>query len=71
MSDGAANPVLKAAERLEAAVEHLAAAIAARTAADADMIPRTEVSALAERLDATVARLRTALAEEMRRAEEE
>ena len=32
------------------------------------MVPRAEVAAMAERLDATIARLRLALAEELRAA---
>ena len=35
-------------------------------AEDIDMVPRSEVAAMAERLDATIARLRVALAEELR-----
>ncbi len=77
---GSADPVAEAAARLEAAVERLAEALgtafAARRAgeegaAEGDMVPRAEVAALADRLDATVARLRGALAEELRRVEEE
>jgi hypothetical protein len=81
MSDGggARDPVVQAAARLEAAVDRLAQAIAAamaqggpgpRAAAE-DMIPRAEVAAIADRLDATLLRLRGALAEELRRPEEE
>jgi hypothetical protein len=72
MSDGARDPVSMAAARLEAAVERLARSVAnARvlagdTAEEGDMVPRSEVAALAERLDATIARLRIALAEELR-----
>lgn len=70
MSEGSGDPVSKAAVRLEAAVEALARALA-RTATRAplppeDMVPRAEVAAMAERLDATIARLRLALAEEPR-----
>ncbi|MBY0329700.1 MAG: hypothetical protein K2X49_03380 [Acetobacteraceae bacterium] len=80
---GKADPLMQAAARLEAAVERLAEALgadlaerAARAAADgsdgaADMVPRTEVAALADRLDTTINRLRGALAEELRRAEGE
>lgn len=84
MSDGgakAADPVAQAAMRLEAAVERLAEALAAAAAArraagetgalPEDAIPRAEVAALAERLDATIARLRGALADDLRRAGEE
>lgn len=81
---GSADPVAEAAARLEAAVERLAEALgtafAARRAGEAagpeggaegEMVPRAEVAALADRLDATVARLRGVLAEELRRAEED
>lgn len=68
MSDGARDPVALAAARLEAAVERLIQAIAqAQPAADDnDMVPRAEIAAMAERLDATIARLRGMLAEELR-----
>jgi hypothetical protein len=80
---GARDPVVQAAARLEAAVERLAQAIAAAMAqggpgprasagpAAENMIPRAEVAAIADRLDATLLRLRGALAEELRRPEEE
>lgn len=81
---GSTNPVTEAAARLEAAVERLAEALgtafAARRAgepagpegaAEGEMVPRAEVAALADRLDATIARLRGVLAEDLRRAEEE
>ena len=61
-----------AAARLEAAVETLIARLEppARPrppmAEGSDMVPRAEVAAMAERLDATIARLRRALAEELR-----
>jgi hypothetical protein len=62
-----------AAARLESAVEALVGALSRpRPKAvplqgdDADMVPRAEVAAMAERLDATIARLRLALAEELR-----
>jgi hypothetical protein len=76
MSDagGKADPLVQAAARLEAAVERLADALgAALDGADrpADAVPRAEVSALAERLDATISRLRGALAEDLRRTEDE
>jgi hypothetical protein len=35
------------------------------------MVPRTEVAALAQRLDSTITRLRGALAEELRHAEDD
>lgn len=60
---GLAQPdiTLLAAARLEAAVERLAQALAARVA---DGVPREEVAALAARLDETLARLRAALDED-------
>jgi hypothetical protein len=63
-----------ATARLEAAVERLAQAFtqareAPLPAEDSDMVPRAEVAAMAERLDATIARLRAALAEELRPSE--
>lgn len=70
MSDSNADPVAQAAARLEAAVERLAeiAARAPRPAADGsgggDGVPRAAVAAIADKLDATVARLRAALGEE-------
>ena len=80
----AADPVGEAAARLEAAVERFAEAFAtfladrggaaspgSGPASIEELIPRAEVAALADRLDATVARLRGALAEELRRPEEE
>ena len=62
-----------AAARLESAVEKLAEVLMrARPAAEeGDTVPRAEVAAMAERLDATIARLRTALAEELRAGERE
>ena len=70
MNDGVTDPVASAAARLEAAVERLAVAVARprpqHLAEDADAVPRAEVAAMAERLDATIARLRAALAEESR-----
>ena len=73
MSDGARNPVAAATARLEAAVESLAQALARprRPAGgdDAETVPRAEAAAMAERLDATIARLRIALAEELRTPE--
>lgn len=70
MSDSAKDPVAEAAARLEAAVDRLAQALARpRPRPDVeDMVPRAEVAAIAERLDATIARLRGAIAEELRRA---
>lgn len=65
-----------AASRLESAVEALAEVLMrVRPAGEEgdlqDMVPRAEVAAMAERLDATIARLRLALAEEMRAGERE
>jgi hypothetical protein len=59
------DPTGRALARLEAAVERLARA-AARPRADmpADMVPRAQVTAIADRLDETIARLRAALGEE-------
>lgn len=71
MSDSARDPLAQAAARLEAAVERLAEALSRPHPDEEDMVPRAEVAALAERLDATIARLRGAIAEEMRRPEEE
>ena len=71
MSDSARDPVAMAAARLEHAVEMLATALSRPhpPADDAEMVPRAEVAAMAERLDATIARLRLALAEELRAGE--
>ena len=66
MSDSARDPVAAAAARLEAAVERLAQVFARPPAEEGDMVPRAEVAAMAERLDSTIARLRGALAEELR-----
>lgn len=73
MSDAAKDPVALAAARLEFAVEKLVAVLGRPRppAEDADTVPRAEVAAMAERLDATIARLRVALAEEMRAGERE
>jgi hypothetical protein len=81
MSDagGKSDPVVQAAARLEAAVERLAEALGGALAARgaetsahaADMVPRAEVAALAQRLDSTITRLRGALAEELRHAEDD
>jgi len=68
MSDSARDPVGAAAARLETAVERLAEAFtrARQPPGEGDMVPRAEVAAMAERLEATIARLRGALAEELR-----
>lgn len=77
MSEQGADPLVQAATRLEAAVARLAdvlgAALQRRAAPEPaeDGVPRAEVAALAEKLDSTITRLRGALAEEMRRAEDE
>lgn len=79
MSEHGADPLAMAAARLEAAVERLADALGAalhrRAEADADLepggVPKAEVAALAARLDQTIARLRGALSDELRRAEDE
>jgi hypothetical protein len=73
MSDTAKDPVAMATARLESAVEKLIAALSRpRPPMDeGDMVPRAEVAAMAERLDATIARLRLALAEELRAGERE
>jgi hypothetical protein len=65
------DTTLRAAERLEAAVERLILAIEERLTAPAPpapgapppagMAPRAELEALAQRLDETLARLRAAL----------
>jgi hypothetical protein len=64
----ATDPVAAAAARLEAAVERLSRAAAARPEAPAEGAPSgvdpAAVAALAERLDATIARLRGVLGEE-------
>ena len=59
-NDGAADPVMAAAARLESAVERLAVALARPRLPDG-AVPRAEVAALSARLDATMARLKAAL----------
>ncbi len=55
----------QALARLEAAVERLAIAAARRPAGPpGEGVPRAQVQAIADRLDETIARLRTALGEE-------
>ncbi len=73
MSDSARDPVAMAAVRLERAVEMLALALSRPRppVEESDMVPRAEVAAMAERLDATIARLRLALAEELRAGEQQ
>jgi hypothetical protein len=83
MSEGGSSPsgdpTMQAAARLEAAVERLAEALPAALArlrqagnpgSDADSVPRAEVAALAARLDATILRLRAAMQDELRQADE-
>jgi hypothetical protein len=64
-ADGATDTG-EALARLEAAVERLAiAASRPRPAAESgEGVPRAQVQAIADRLDETIARLRTALGEE-------
>jgi hypothetical protein len=73
MSEDVRDPVAMAAARLESAVEALVTALSRPKSMavplqgdEADMVPRAEVAAMAERLDATIARLRLALAEGLR-----
>ena len=73
MSEDSRDPVAMAAARLESAVEALVTTLsrprpmaAPMPGDEAEMVPRAEVAAMAERLDATIARLRLALAEELR-----
>ncbi|MBL6454413.1 hypothetical protein JMJ55_03690 [Belnapia sp. T6] len=70
MSDSAKDDLANAAARLETAVDRLTQILsrhaASPAAEDGEMVPRAEVAAMAERLDATIARLRGALAEELR-----
>ena len=76
MSEDGADPLAMAAVRLEAAVERLADALGpvlrrvTEAEMDAEGVPRAEVAALAARLDQTIMRLRGALADELRRAED-
>jgi hypothetical protein len=59
------DPTGRALARLEAAVERLAkAAVRPRSDLPEDMVPRAHVAAIADRLDETIARLRSALGEE-------
>lgn len=60
-----ADPTARALARLEAAVERLAQAAARpRASGDGELIPRAQVQVIADRLDETIARLRSALGEE-------
>jgi len=73
MAETRADPVAAAAARLEAAVAELAALLARvplPTDAEGDeMVPRAAVAAMADRLDATLVRLRQVLADELRAEE--
>ncbi|MEN0074327.1 MAG: hypothetical protein AAGC69_08090 [Paracraurococcus sp.] len=71
MSEDPRDPVTMATARLESAVETLVAALSRPRppVEEGEMVPRAEVAAMAERLDATIARLRLALAEELRGGE--
>jgi hypothetical protein len=71
MIEATRDPMVVAATRLEAAVERLADRLTevlsrTRPAEQAEMVPQAEVLALAERLDDAIARLRVAVAEELR-----
>lgn len=63
MSEGQSNMMGAAMIRLEAALDRLSRAVEARRAAtppaEGDMVPKAAVAALANRLDATIAKLRS------------
>ena len=63
MSEGQSDTIASAMIRLEAALDRLGRAVEARRAAtpplEGDMVPKAAVAALANRLDATIARLRS------------
>ena len=63
MSEGQSETIGSAMIRLEAALDRLGRAVEARRAAtppiEGDMVPKADVAALANRLDATIARLRS------------
>jgi len=63
MSEGQSDAIAAAMMRLEAALDRLGRAVEARRAAtppiEGDMVPKAAVAALANRLDATIARLRS------------
>ncbi|MCA3272252.1 MAG: hypothetical protein ING12_09670 [Roseomonas sp.] len=65
MSEGQSETIGSAMIRLEAALDRLGRAVEARRAAtppiEGDMVPKAAVAALANRLDATIARLRANL----------
>ena len=63
MSEGQSDTIASAMMRLEAALDRLGRAVEARRAAtppiEGDMVPKAAVAALANRLDATIAKLRS------------
>ena len=63
MSEGQTDTIASAMMRLEAALDRLGRAVEARRAAtppiEGDMVPKAAVAALAARLDATIAKLRS------------
>jgi hypothetical protein len=63
MSEGQTDTIASAMMRLEAALDRLGRAVEARRAAtppiEGDMVPKAAVAALATRLDATIAKLRS------------
>jgi len=63
MSEGQSETIGSAMIRLEAALDRLGRAVEARRAAtppiEGDMVPKAAVAALAARLDATIAKLRS------------
>ena len=61
---GGTTDTAQALARLEAAVERLAIAAAKPRAPVGEGVSRAQVQAIADRLDETIARLRTALGEE-------
>jgi outer membrane murein-binding lipoprotein Lpp len=65
MSEGQSDTIASAMMRLEAALDRLGRAVEARRAAtppiEGDMVPKAAVAALAARLDATIAQLRSNL----------
>lgn len=67
MSEGQSDAIASAMMRLEAALDRLGRAVEARRAAtppiEGDMVPKAAVAALAARLDATIAQLRSNLDE--------
>jgi outer membrane murein-binding lipoprotein Lpp len=67
MSEGQSDTIASAMMRLEAALDRLGRAVEARRAAtppiEGDMVPKAAVAALAARLDATIAQLRSNLDE--------